>query len=187
MSYADVYCRETATAIWRRRRRTEVPSGPNCWKLSVMPPVVPLAKPPLVTRRRIVISILLAACVVALWYGASIGRPDNKPIVYTDPAIKTLSPQPGDLALRQTQITATLASAYTLAQENSPGMLINGQGIAQDQVDVNQILNQYSYTPGPGKDISSLPPGRNCVQILIKRAADPADTGHSFSWCFQSQ
>jgi hypothetical protein len=141
----------------------------------------------IVTPRRIVISVLLAACVVALGYGASIGRPSNKPIVYTDPAVKALSPQPGDLALRQTQIVATLASAFTLAQENHPGMLINGQGLPQDQVQVNQILNQYSYTPGSGKEISSLPPGRNCVQIFIKRAADPSDAGHSFSWCFQSQ
>ncbi len=146
-----------------------------------------MTKSRLVTPRRIIISCLLAGCVVALVYGASLGRPANKPIVYTDPAVKALSPQPGDLALRQTPIVATLASAYTLAQTNSPGMLINGQGIPQDQVQVNQILNQYSYTPGPGKEVSSLPPGRNCVQIFIKRAADEADTGHSFSWCFQSQ
>jgi hypothetical protein len=82
---------------------------------------------------------------------------------------------------------ATLGSAFTLAQATTPGMLINSQAVPQDQVQVNQLLNQYSYTPGPGKEISSLPPGRNCVQIFIKRAADAADNGHSFSWCFQSQ
>ncbi len=141
----------------------------------------------MITQRRIIISVLLAACAVALVYGASIGRPADKPVVYTDPAVKTLSPQPGDVALRQTQIVATLASAYTLAQETAPGMLINGQGIPQDQITVNQSLNQYSYTPGPGKEVSSLPPGRNCVKIMIKRAADPSDTGHGFSWCFESQ
>jgi hypothetical protein len=141
----------------------------------------------LITTRRIVISILLAACAVGLGYGASIGRPANKPIVYSDPAVKALAPLPGDLALRQSAIVATLASPYTLAEANSDGMSINGQGIPQDQIQVNQILNTYSFTPGPGKDITSLPPGRNCAQISIKRAADPNDAGHNFSWCFTSQ
>jgi len=152
------------------------------------PTVAPLRnRPPLITTRRIIISILLAACAAGLIYGASIGKPADKPLVYSDPAVKTLAPQPGDLALRQTAIVATLASPYTLAQATTDGMSINGQGIPQDQIDVNQILNAYSFTPGPGKDVTSLPPGRNCVQLLIKRAADPNDAGHNFSWCFTSQ
>jgi hypothetical protein len=142
---------------------------------------------PLITTRRVIISLLLAACAVALGYGASIGRPADKPVVYSDPAVKALAPQPGDVALRQTAIVATLASPYTLAQANSDGMSINGQGIPQDQIETNQSLNTYSFTPGPGKDVTSLPPGRNCAQISIKRAADPGDPGHNFSWCFTSQ
>jgi hypothetical protein len=141
----------------------------------------------LITTRRIIISLLLAACAAGLIYGASIGRTADKPVVYTDAAIKALSPQPGDLALRQTAIVATLAAPYTLAEASSDGMLINGQGIPQDQIEVNQSLNTYSYTPGPGKDVTSLPPGRNCVQLVIKQAADLTDTGHNFSWCFSSQ
>jgi hypothetical protein len=141
----------------------------------------------LITPRRIIISILLAACAAGLIYGASIGKPEDKPLVYTDPAVKALAPQPGDLALRQTAIVATLASPFTLDQAVTDGMSINGQGIPQDQIDVDQSLNTYSFTPGAGKDITSLPPGRNCVQIVIKRAADPTDTGHNFSWCFSSQ
>ena len=97
-------------APWRADpRAAEVPSGPNCWKLSVLPAparsrseILPRGRPPLITQRRIIISVLLAACAVALIYGASIGRPADKPVVYTDPAVKTLSPQPGDVALRQT-------------------------------------------------------------------------------------
>jgi len=141
----------------------------------------------LITTRRIVISFLLAACAAGLIYGASIGRPADKPLVYSDPAVKVLSPQPGDVVPRQATITATLASQYTLAQSVSDGMLLNEQGIPQDQIDVNQSANTYSFAPGPGKEVSILTPGRNCVQLLIKRAADPTDNGHSFSWCFQTQ
>lgn len=141
----------------------------------------------MITPRRVIISVLLAACAVGLAYGASLGRPDNKPITYSDPAIKSLTPQPGDLALRQARVGVTLATPYTLAQQSSSGMSINGQGIPQDQIEVIPGLNQYFYTPGPGKEVSSLPPGRNCAQLIIKRVIDPTDQGHPFSWCFQSQ
>jgi hypothetical protein len=142
---------------------------------------------PFITRRRVVISVLLAGCAVGLVYGASIGRPDNKPIVYTDPAIKSLTPQPGEAAPRQARIGVTLNAAYTLAQQNTSGMSINGQGIPQDEIDVVAGLNQFFYTPGPGKEVSSLPPGRNCATLMIKRVSDPADNGHPYGWCFQSQ
>ncbi len=141
----------------------------------------------LVTRRRVVISVLLAACAVGLWYGASIGRPDNKPPTYTDPAIRSVTPQPGEAAPRQARIGATLLSPYTLATQTTDGMSINGQGIPQDQLEIISGLNQYFFTPGPGKEVSSLPPGRNCVTLVIKRATDTSDPGHPYSWCFQSQ
>jgi hypothetical protein len=141
----------------------------------------------LITRRRIVISLLLALCAVGLVYGASIGRPDNKPAAYADPAIVALTPGPNESALRQARIGATLATPYTLAQQNVDGFSINGQGIPEDQLEVVAGLNQYFYTPGPGKEVSSLPPGRNCVKLIIRRVTDLTDTGHPFGWCFQSE
>jgi hypothetical protein len=145
------------------------------------------AKRGLINRRRIVISLLLAACAVGLVYGASIGRPDTKPITYTDPAIVSLTPAPNEAAPRQARIGATLATAYTLAQQNVDGFSINGQGIPEDQLEVVAGLNQYFYTPGPGKEVSSLPPGRNCAELIIRRVTDLTDAGHPFSWCFYSQ
>jgi hypothetical protein len=147
----------------------------------------PATRRRLITPRRVIISLLLAACAVGLVYGASIGRPDNKPILYTDPAIRSLTPQPGTAAPRQARIGVTLNTPYTLAQQNTSGMSINGQGIPEDEIDVVAGLNQFFYTPGPGKEVSSLPPGRNCATLMIRRATDPADNGHPYSWCFQSQ
>ena len=144
----------------------------------------------LITLRRIVISLILAACLVGLGYGLSLSRSTSKPIIYKDSAIKVLTPEPGDLALSQATIGVTLAPAYTLADTNSPGFAIstgNGTvGIPQDQLDIVAGLNQYFFTPGPDKDVTQLPPGRNCVTLHIKRADDPSDQGHAFSWCFQS-
>src|SRR6516162_4141956 len=79
----------------------------------------------LITLRRIVISLILAACLVGLGYGLSLSRPTNKPIIYKDSAIKVLTPEPGDLALSQATIGVTLAPAYTLADTNSPGFAIS--------------------------------------------------------------
>jgi hypothetical protein len=98
----------------------------------------------------------------------------------------TLEPQPGALALRQERIRVTLASDATLAQATTSGLLIDGIGIPEDQIEVVPGLNQYFYTPGPGQEVATLPPGRNCATILIKRVADPKDNGHRFSWCFNS-
>jgi hypothetical protein len=144
----------------------------------------------LITLRRIVTSLIVAACLVGLGYGLSLSRGTSKPIIYKDPAVKVLSPEPGDLALRQATIGVTLAPAFTLAETNSPGFSINTGdrivGIPQDQLDIVPGLNQYFFTPGPDKDVTQLPPGRNCVILHIKRADDPSDQGHPFSWCFQS-
>jgi hypothetical protein len=144
----------------------------------------------LITLRRTVISLVLAACLVGLGYGLSLSRSTNKPVIYSDPAVKVLTPEPGDLALRQATIGVTLAPAFTLAQATSPGFSISTGGqvtpIPQDQLDIIPGLNQYFFTPGPGKDVTQLQPGRNCVTLHIKRADDPSDQGHSFSWCFES-
>lgn len=141
----------------------------------------------MITPRRIVISVLLAICLVGIPFGFSLGRSDTAPIVYKDPAVRSLTPQPGDLALRQARIGVTLATPFTLAEASTDGMSIDGIGIPEDQLEIIPGLNQYFFTPGAGKDVSSLPPGRNCVQILIKRVIDPTDPGRSFSWCFNSQ
>ena len=140
----------------------------------------------MITRRRIVISLLLAGCLALFAWGLSTTRPANTPVIYTDPAVVTLEPQQGALALRQERIGVTLTSDTTLAQTTTSGLSIDGIGIPQDQIEVVPGLNQYFYTPGPGQEVATLPPGRNCVTIVIKRVTDPTDNGHRFGWCFNS-
>lgn len=139
----------------------------------------------MITPRRILISILLAGALVLGVWGLSQTK-TTATLTYTDPAVRTLEPQPGALALRQERIGVTLAPNAALAQQNADGMSINGTGIPQDEIEVIPGLNQYFYTPGAGKEVSALPPGRNCVTLLIRPIADLKDPGHSFSWCFNS-
>lgn len=140
----------------------------------------------MITGRRIVISILLAGCLALFGWSLSAARPGNTPVIYTDRAVLSLEPQPGALAIRQERIGVTLASEFTLAQSTTSGLFVNGTGIPEDQIEVVPGLNEYFYTPGPGQEVASLPPGRNCATIVIKVATDPTDAGHRFSWCFNS-
>jgi hypothetical protein len=138
----------------------------------------------LITSRRIVISLILAACFVGLGYGLSLSR-TPKPLV-DDPRVMALTPQRGELVLRQARIGVTLAPGFTLAEADAPGFSINGTGIPQDQLDIIPGLNQYFFTPGSGKDVSQLPPCRNCVSLRIQRIGDQTYHGPPFSWCFVS-
>jgi hypothetical protein len=147
----------------------------------------PARKPRLVTGRRLVISALLAGCAVFLVWGLQGIRTQNGPIIYTDPAVKSLTPAPGSAAPRQSHIAVTLNQPFTLGSNNANPMTINDQGIPQDQIEEFPGLNQFWYTPAEGKAISSLPRGRNCVSIFIRSVVNPADPGRTFAWCFSSQ
>jgi len=141
----------------------------------------------LITRRRIVISVILAGAVAVLVFGFTLVRPADQAVVYTDSAVRMLyPPKPGDVILRESRVGVTLSQDYTLAYGTTNGMAINKIGIPQDQLDVIAGLNQYFYYPAPGKEISELPVGRVCVDLQIRRVVDPNDTGRRFSWCFQT-
>ena len=140
----------------------------------------------MITRRRIVISVILAGAVAVLVFGFTLVRPTDQAVVYTDPAVKVLYPKPGDLVLRETRVGVTLGQDFTLAYATTNGMAINKIGIPQDQLDVIAGLNQYFFYPAPGKEISELPVGRVCVDLRIRRVVDPNDAGRQFSWCFQT-
>ena len=150
------------------------------------PPWSGIGRAALVTPRRILTSVVVAGALALLVWGLSGTRPTTTPITYTDPAVSSVQPEPGVLALRQEAIGVTLKPNYTLAQQTVDGMSINSTGIPEDEIQVMPSLNEYLYTPGAGKAVAALPPGRNCASILIRLASDPSDPGHAFGWCFNS-
>jgi hypothetical protein len=144
------------------------------------------AKPRLITTRRVVISLLLAGCAGGLIFGLS-GVRNPSSLIVIDSAVKNLTPPPGTAAPRQARIGITLDHPYTLGSSTADPMSIDGQGIPQDQIEFVPGLNQFWYTPGPGKQITALPRGPNCVVITIRSVLNQADPGHSARWCFNSQ
>jgi hypothetical protein len=143
-----------------------------------------------ITVRRAVISVILAACAALMVYGFTQVRPTHTPVIFKNSAVVSVSPEPGDLVLRQSMVGITLAQGYALAYENAEGLEIgvdgSSVGIPQDELQFLPGQNQYSFSPAPGRQFSELPVGRVCVKTLIRRAANVADPGQVFSWCFQT-
>jgi hypothetical protein len=131
-----------------------------------------------VTLRRVVISIVLASCAVGLVWGLSQTRSGPGPVTFADPAVRQLFPLPDDHVLRQDRVGVTLAGPFT-------GVLqVNGVEIPEDQTERVAGLNQIFYTPGPGKQVETLLPDRNCVAVVIWRFDESRDQSRRFAWCF---
>lgn len=131
----------------------------------------------LFTPRRVVSSVLLALAFAGL-YLAFILHDDSPNARLRPQAVRTVSPEPGTLQLRQTEIFAELQPTYrgTLA--------VNGTTIPDDQLDVIEGLNRVSFTPGEGRELESLPPGRTCAVVTFELVTDPDTEPGSFRWCF---
>ncbi len=145
----------------------------------------------MVTRRRIVISLILAGCFAIMVYGFTQVRPTNTVAALSDHRVVSVSPQPGALVLRQSGVGVTLATGYTLAYDVENGLAIgvNGAvvGIPQDELQILPGQNQFAFAPAVGRQFSELPVGRICVKVLIRRTISLGDPGTPFSWCFQTQ
>ena len=140
----------------------------------------------MITVRRLVISVILAAAAAGLVFGFSLSRSQSTTPLYRDPAVAELFPRPGDQVLRQDRVGVTLKPDFTLAQDNSPGFLIGQTGIPDDQLEVIPGLNQYFFTPASGKEVAQLPAGRVCASLHIKPVGSSDSQSHSFTWCFNA-
>ena len=131
-----------------------------------------------VTVRRVVISVILAGCVVALVWAFSQTRLAPVRPTYSDPAVRQLFPEPGDHVLRQERVGVTLDSAFT-------GVLqVNGVEVPEDETERVAGLNQIFFTPGPDKTVESLEADRNCVAVVLWRYDQTRDQSRRFAWCF---
>lgn len=132
----------------------------------------------IVTVPRMVMSVLLAFALASLYVAFS--EHDESPNPRLRPsAVRTVSPLPASLQLRQTEIFVELAPQFTAA------LTVNGIPVPDDQLDVIEGLNRYSFTPGEGKEIERLPPGRACAVVdYTPVAGAEGATGGSYRWCF---
>jgi hypothetical protein len=131
----------------------------------------------LLTPRRVVSSLLLAVAAAGI-YMAFILHDDTPNPKLRPSAVRTVSPEPASLQLRQTEIFVELQPTYRGA------LSVNGITIPDDQLAVIDGLNRYSFTPGEGREIDELPPGRTCAEVTFSLVTDPDGEPGRYRWCF---
>lgn len=130
------------------------------------------------------VTVALLAAGVLLYLAATTSRDEEAPV--RRGAILRVFPAPNTVALRQDAIGADLAFGHSAV------LSIDNRRIPEDQLDVVQGINRWSFTPGEGKEIEELAEGRHCatVEYLGPPPAGATTTsvastaGSTYSWCF---
>lgn len=127
--------------------------------------------------RRLIMTLIAAAGVGGLVFafsGPSGDDAQKKPV-----GVEGVSPEGGDLDLRQATIVADLAPGYT-------GYLaIDGNEVPEDDVQIVDALNTVTLKPLPGSDFGTIQPGNHCATVFYRRIGDPREDSASYRWCFR--
>lgn len=138
---------------------------------------LPAARQPIVTLRRVVISLLVAVGVAGLLIAFSEGK--SEPPVVTVPGVESVAPRPNTLALRQDRVIADLQNGFD-------GVLqIDGTEIPDDQLQRTIELGIVSFAPGPEKEFEELAPGRHRARVIFWSVADGrGKDDRTYEWFF---
>lgn len=134
-----------------------------------------------VALRRTIIFLIVVACIGGLVLAASRTRRGDEPITVTGTTggvVELLTPRDGDtLVNQQAQIGIDLTTSY------DANLVVDGTPIPNDQLIRRPELNAVYFSPGPGKAIEKLPPGRNTVTAVIFRL-DGQNPPPAVTWTF---
>jgi hypothetical protein len=140
---------------------------------------LPSGKSPLVTPYRVIISVLLAAAVAAMYVAFSSFK-DPEPDITNSANVLDVRPDINTTAVqRQTRIYAKLKPGFI------GSLVVNGVEIPADEVDHLEGANTIGYLPGPGTATGSLKPGQNCVLVFYWQPEAGRATSQTFKWCFK--
>ena len=127
--------------------------------------------------RRLVTGGLLALAAGLLFIAFATSEDEPVPPA-RDRAIRRVFPDDGTVAIRQDSIGIELAFGYS-------GVLqIDRTEIPDDQLNRIAGINRLSFTPGEGKEITALSPGRHCATALFWPTGETRDDARRYSWCF---
>ncbi len=131
--------------------------------------------------RRLVIALVVVACIAGL--ALAVGRTrsgEEEPVESGDGnEVELVVPADGSQVLRQTPIGIDLMPTWVVVALEIGGVLI-----PEDQWDEEPALNQVFFTPGEGKEIEELEPGRTCVRASYRRVDQPSAPLRTKPWCF---
>lgn len=142
------------------------------------------------TQRAAVIAASILA-VVAIIVGFSLAEtdPDGPAVVGAGNgaptgAVERQIPPAGNTILQQERVAIDLAAGFsegvTLTLERANGGVI--AIIPDDELDHNEPLNEWAFTPGRDKVLDRLPPQEVCANWTFRRFDQPQT--QSSRWCF---
>lgn len=105
-----------------------------------------------------------------------------------DPALRA-----GDTAVvenliprRDAQVPQQSSVGIDLATGWGGTLVIDGVEIPEDELDLTPELGLVEFTPGEGRTVDALRPGRNCVSAVIWRLSDGRGVAdRTVPWCFE--
>jgi len=115
-------------------------------------------------RRVVTVALLVVALGLIVVSARYKGDPSDPSL--TDAAVEQIVPVEDATALRQSEIGIDLAAGW------SADLRINGVDIPDDQERRVEPLNQVFFTPGEGRIIEQLAPGRVDVSAIIWRPSE---------------
>ncbi len=93
-------------------------------------------------------------------------------------AVEGVSPEGGDLDLRQATIMADLAPGYTGYLE------IDGIEVPDDDLQRVPALNTITLKPTVDSAYQQLEPGRHCAAVVYRQTGTPIENSSTYHWCF---
>jgi hypothetical protein len=139
---------------------------------------LPSGKSPVVTRYRVLVSVLLAAAAAAM-YVAFVSAKSPEPSIINAQNVVAVRPEINGNALRQTRIYAKLKAGYV------GSLVVNGVEIPADQVDHLEGSNTVGFNPGPGTATGALKAGQNCALVFYWHPEESRATAQSYKWCWK--
>jgi hypothetical protein len=128
-------------------------------------------------RKRLIMGILAAIAIGGIVFAFS--APTRKDTSGKPAAVEAVSPEGGDLDVRQVTLSADLAAGYM-------GYLtLDGLEIPADDVQYVDALNQLTLKPQPDSDYRELQPGPHCAGVVYWQVDQNRDAGATYTWCFR--
>ena len=119
------------------------------------------------------------ACLAAGGIVFAFSAPTRQDTTGFPAGVEGVTPQGGDLDLRQVTIAADLAPGFT-------GYLtLDGVEIPADDLKFELALNSITLIPGPDSDYRELRPGRHCATVVYWPIGQTRNDSKSHQWCFQ--
>ncbi len=140
---------------------------------------LPAGKKRFITRYRVGVSVLLAAAAAIMYVGFTNSVDRKTEETQPNQFVTSVQPAPNELALRQARVVARLGDDYTGV------LIIDNQEIPKDQLEFLEGLSTVAYTPGEGKEIDELVPGRRCATVVYWPLISTREaSAESYKWCW---